>query len=105
MIAFLTWLADGIGPESRYVHLGMTSSDVLDTCLSVQLVQATDLLAEDLDAVLDSLRARAELLERARAHAEAIVAADPQLQTPEHALLAQALREHAGEEASAPIPA
>jgi len=59
VIAFLTWLADGIGPESRYVHLGMTSSDVLDTCLSVQLVQATDLLAEDLDAVLDSLRARA----------------------------------------------
>ncbi len=59
VIAFLTWLADGIGPDSRYVHLGMTSSDVLDTCLSVQLVQATDLLAEDLDAVLDSLRARA----------------------------------------------
>ena len=59
VIAFLTWLADGIGPESRYVHLGMTSSDVLDTCLSVQLVQATDLLAQDLDAVLDSLRARA----------------------------------------------
>ncbi|MDE2582578.1 MAG: adenylosuccinate lyase, partial [Rhodospirillales bacterium] len=57
--AFLTWLGEAIGPDSRYVHLGMTSSDVLDTCLSVQLVQATDLLAEDLDAVLDSLRARA----------------------------------------------
>src|SRR5271169_4201386 len=44
VIAFLTWLAEAIGPDSRYVHLGMTSSDVLDTCLSVQLVQAADLL-------------------------------------------------------------
>ncbi|HJS85438.1 MAG TPA: lyase family protein, partial [Acetobacteraceae bacterium] len=44
VIAFLTWLAEAIGPESRFVHQGMTSSDVLDTCLSVQLVQATDLL-------------------------------------------------------------
>ncbi len=59
VIAFLTWLAEAIGPESRYVHLGMTSSDVLDTCLSVQLTQAADLLASDLDAVLDALRARA----------------------------------------------
>ncbi len=59
VIAFLTWLAEAIGPESRYLHLGMTSSDVLDTCLSVQLTQAADLLASDLDAVMDALRARA----------------------------------------------
>ena len=44
VIAFLTWLAEGIGPDSRFVHQGMTSSDVLDTCLSVQLTQAADLL-------------------------------------------------------------
>ncbi|MBV8616713.1 MAG: adenylosuccinate lyase, partial [Acetobacteraceae bacterium] len=59
VIAFLTWLAEAIGPESRFVHQGMTSSDVLDTCLSVQLVQATDLLLRDLDALLAALRARA----------------------------------------------
>ncbi len=59
VIAFLTWLAEAIGPESRFVHQGMTSSDVLDTCLSVQLAQATDLLLRDLDAVLAALRARA----------------------------------------------
>ena len=59
VIAFLTWLAEHIGPDSRFVHLGMTSSDVLDTCLSVQLTQAADLLLADLDAVLAALRARA----------------------------------------------
>jgi len=59
VIAFLTWLAEAIGPDSRFVHQGMTSSDVLDTCLSVQLTQATDLLLADLDAVLAALRARA----------------------------------------------
>ncbi len=59
VIAFLTWLAEGIGPESRFVHQGMTSSDVLDTCLSVQLAQATDLLLRDLDAVLAALKTRA----------------------------------------------
>ncbi len=59
VIAFLTWLGEGIGPDSRYMHLGMTSSDILDTCLSVQLTQAADLLASDLDAALDALRARA----------------------------------------------
>ncbi|BAK83157.1 adenylosuccinate lyase [Komagataeibacter medellinensis] len=59
VIAFLTWLAEKVGPDSRFVHLGMTSSDVLDTCLSVQMVQATDLLLEDLDAVLAALRRRA----------------------------------------------
>ncbi len=59
IIAFLTWLAEAIGPASRFVHLGMTSSDVLDTCLSVQLTQATDLLMADLDAVLAALKMRA----------------------------------------------
>jgi adenylosuccinate lyase len=59
VIAFLTWLAEKIGPEARFVHLGMTSSDVLDTCLSVQLVQATDLLLADIDSVLAVLRRRA----------------------------------------------
>src|ERR1700674_4071942 len=44
VIAFLTWLAESVGPDSRFVHLGMTSSDVLDTCFSVQLTQAADLL-------------------------------------------------------------
>src|ERR1700733_160869 len=59
VIAFLTWLAEKIGPESRFVHLGMTSSDVLDTCLAVQLVQSTDLLIADVDAVLAALKTRA----------------------------------------------
>jgi adenylosuccinate lyase len=59
VIAFLTWLAEAIGEDSRFVHLGMTSSDVLDTCLSVQLTQAADLLIKDLDAVLAALKARA----------------------------------------------
>ena len=59
VIAFLTWLGEGIGPESRFMHQGMTSSDVLDTCLSVQLTQATDLLLKDVDAVLAALKARA----------------------------------------------
>jgi adenylosuccinate lyase len=59
VIAFLTWLGEAIGPDSRFVHQGMTSSDVLDTCLSVQLVQATDLLLRDLDAVLAALKQRA----------------------------------------------
>ena len=59
VIAFLTWLAEAIGPDSRFVHQGMTSSDVLDTCLSVQLTQAADLLLADLDAVLAALKTRA----------------------------------------------
>src|SRR6202161_4450148 len=59
VIAFLTWLAEATGPDSRFVHLGMTSSDVLDTCLSVQLTQAADLLLKDLDAVLAALKRRA----------------------------------------------
>ncbi len=60
VIAFLTWLAEGIGPDSRFVHQGMTSSDVLDTCLSVQLTQAADLLLADIDRVLAALEKRAQ---------------------------------------------
>ncbi|WP_374447453.1 adenylosuccinate lyase [Stella sp.] len=59
VIAFLTNLAEHVGPEARFVHQGMTSSDVLDTCLAVQLTQACDLLIEDVDAVLAALRRRA----------------------------------------------
>jgi adenylosuccinate lyase len=59
VIAFLTWLAEGIGPESRFVHQGLTSSDVLDTCLAVQLTQAADLLLAGVDAVLAALKTRA----------------------------------------------
>ena len=58
-IAFLTNLAEHVGPEARFVHQGMTSSDVLDTCLAVQLTQAADLLLADLDAVLAALKKRA----------------------------------------------
>jgi adenylosuccinate lyase len=59
VIAFLTHLAEHVGPEARFVHQGMTSSDVLDTCLSVQLVRATDILLGDLDRLLAALAARA----------------------------------------------
>jgi adenylosuccinate lyase len=59
VIAFLTWLAEAIGEDSRFVHQGMTGSDVLDTCLSVQLTQAADLLLADIDKVLAALKARA----------------------------------------------
>ena len=59
VIAFLTWLAEAIGDDSRFVHLGMTSSDVLDTCLSVQLTQAADILIADIDALLAALKSRA----------------------------------------------
>ena len=59
VIAFLTWLAEAIGPDSRFVHQGLTSSDVLDTCLSVQLTRAADILLRDLDEVLAALRRRA----------------------------------------------
>ena len=60
VIAFLTHLAEIVGPEARFVHQGMTSSDVLDTTLSVQLARASDLLLADLDALLAALRRRAE---------------------------------------------
>ncbi len=59
VIAFLTWVADNVGDEARFMHQGMTSSDVLDTCLSVQLAQATDLLLAELDRLLDVLKRRA----------------------------------------------
>jgi len=59
VIAFLTSVSEFVGPEARFIHQGMTSSDVLDTCLSVQLVQAADELLADLDMVLESLRKRA----------------------------------------------
>ena len=59
VIAFLTHLAEFIGPDSRFVHQGMTSSDVLDTTLNVQLVRAADLLLADMDRVLDALKKRA----------------------------------------------
>ena len=59
VIAFLTNLAEHVGPEARFVHQGMTSSDVLDTCLSVQLTRAADILVEDVDALLTALERRA----------------------------------------------
>ncbi|MEM6713116.1 MAG: adenylosuccinate lyase [Pseudomonadota bacterium] len=59
VIAFLTHLAEIVGPDARLVHQGMTSSDVLDTCFAVQLTRATDLLLDDLDALLDALKTRA----------------------------------------------
>jgi adenylosuccinate lyase len=59
VIAFLTHLAEIVGPEARFVHQGMTSSDVLDTCLNVQLARAADMLIEDTDALLAALKKRA----------------------------------------------
>jgi len=59
VIAFLTHLSEIVGPEARFVHQGMTSSDVLDTCLSVQLSRAADLLLADIDALLKALERRA----------------------------------------------
>ena len=59
VIAFLTNLAEHVGEEARFVHQGMTSSDVLDTCLAVQLTQAADILLADLDALLEVLKRRA----------------------------------------------
>ncbi len=59
VIAFLTNLAEHVGPSARFVHQGMTSSDVLDTCLAVQFAQATDLLLADMDRVLAALKKRA----------------------------------------------
>ena len=59
VIAFLTHLAEIVGPEARFVHQGMTSSDVLDTCFNVQLTRAADLLIEDVDGLLAALKRRA----------------------------------------------
>ncbi|WP_164114426.1 adenylosuccinate lyase [Sphingorhabdus sp. Alg239-R122] len=60
VIAFLTNVAEHVGEEARFMHQGMTSSDVLDTCLSVQLVRATDILLEKMDVLLSALKTRAE---------------------------------------------
>ena len=59
VIAFLTHLGEIVGPEARFLHQGMTSSDVLDTCFAVQLVRATDILIEDVDVLLAALKKRA----------------------------------------------
>jgi adenylosuccinate lyase len=59
VIAFLTSVAEHVGPEARYLHSGLTSSDVLDTCFNVQLTQAADILIADLDALLAALKERA----------------------------------------------
>lgn len=59
VIAFLTHLAEIVGPDARFIHQGMTSSDVLDTCFNVQLAKASDLLLDDMDALLAALKSRA----------------------------------------------
>ncbi|GGC17585.1 adenylosuccinate lyase [Novosphingobium marinum] len=59
VIAFLTWVAEQVGDEARFMHQGMTSSDVLDTTLAVQLARATDILLDDLDALLAAIERRA----------------------------------------------
>src|SRR6202795_4498825 len=59
VIAFLTHVAEIVGPEARFMHSGMTSSDVLDTCFNVQLVRAADILIKDIDALLAALKRRA----------------------------------------------
>ena len=59
VIAFLTWVAEQVGDEARFMHQGMTSSDVLDTTLSVQMARAADLLIEDIDALLAAIKRRA----------------------------------------------
>jgi adenylosuccinate lyase len=59
VVAFLTHLAERVGPEARFVHQGMTSSDVLDTCLNIQLVRAGDLLIGDIERLLAALKRRA----------------------------------------------
>ena len=60
VIAFLTWVAEQVGDEARFMHQGMTSSDVLDTTLAVQLAGASDILLEDLDLLLAAIKRRAE---------------------------------------------
>jgi adenylosuccinate lyase len=59
VIAFLTWVAEQVGDEARFMHQGMTSSDVLDTTLSLQLVKASDILLADIDALLAAIKRRA----------------------------------------------
>src|SRR6476619_4147420 len=64
VIAFLTHLAEIVGPEARFVHQGMTSSDVLDTCLNVQLIRAADLLIADVEKLNTALERRAREFKR-----------------------------------------
>jgi len=59
VIAFLTWVADNVGDQARFMHQGMTSSDVLDTCLAVQLAKASDILLADIDRLLEVIKRRA----------------------------------------------
>jgi adenylosuccinate lyase len=59
VIAFLTHLSEIVGPEARFVHQGMTSSDILDTCLNVQLTRAADILVKDVESLLEALKRRA----------------------------------------------
>src|SRR5512136_2466291 len=59
MTAFLGAVAESLGEESRYMHLGLTSSDVMDTALSLQLLEATDLIAKDIDIILQILKDKA----------------------------------------------
>jgi adenylosuccinate lyase len=59
VIAFLTSVAEHVGESSRYIHMGMTSSDVLDTALALQLKQANEIIAKDIDAVIDAIRKKA----------------------------------------------
>jgi len=59
VIAFLTNLSENIGPEARFIHQGLTSSDVLDTCLSLQLVQASDIILQDIELLLNGLKEKA----------------------------------------------
>src|SRR4029079_14907212 len=60
VIAFLTWVAEQVGDEARFLHQGMTICDVLDTTLAVQLARSADILLEDVDLLLTALRKRAE---------------------------------------------
>ena len=59
VLAFLTNISESVGPEARFIHQGMTSSDVLDTCLNIQLKKAGELIIEDLDALLNSIKSQA----------------------------------------------
>ncbi len=59
VIAFLTCVGEKVGPDARYIHLGMTSSDVLDTCFAVQLTEASDILLEDIDRLMEVLKNQA----------------------------------------------
>src|ERR1043165_5133947 len=60
VIAFLTNLAEHVGPEARFIHQGMTSSDVLDTCLALQLARASDILLADIDRLVAAIKKRAK---------------------------------------------